>query len=533
MNEMTSSPVTEKSRGRAHHFGRYRQITSVLIKYRLRELMRTIGLERFLPFPWLPPGNPWRKEIYTRSQRTRMALEELGTTFVKVGQILSTRSDVLPSDFVEELTKLQDSLTPLPVEVIKEVIEREFRRSVEELFVSFDAKPLGVASIAQAHAATLQDGTEVVVKVQKPGVREQVTEDLEILRQLAASAASGGGRAQQYDAAGLIEEIADTLTGELDYIREGHSAEHFARFFQGDPSIHIPKVFWDYTASQVITLERIRGTSILDVTALERQGFDPRTLAKRSVGIWIKMVFEDTVFHADPHPGNLFVEADGRLGLVDFGMIGVVDDEVRSYVVNAVKAILDRDPNLLLDSLADLGAVTPAGSRQGLRKDLNHIMSHYPSLSEDLNLTSNLGELFAVVRRNHIQLPGNTFLLLKTMTMAQSLGQRLDADFDFFALLTPSVDSLIRKRYRASAILKRVPPAFAELALFGVGLPNRLLRIVKTVERGEFRIQADVSGVETHLEHLERLVNRAIIGLIVAATILALGLAFLAFELGH
>jgi ubiquinone biosynthesis protein len=244
------------------------------------------------------------------------------------------------------------------------------------------------------------------------------------------------------------------------------------------------------------------------------------------------MIFENTVFHADPHPGNLFVEADGRLGLVDFGMIGVVDDEVRGYVVNAVKAILDRDPNLLLDSLADLGAVTPAGSRQGLRKDLKHVLSHYPALSEDLNLTSNLGELFAVVRRNKIQLPGNTFLLLKTMTMAQSLGQRLDTDFDFFALLTPSVDSLIRKRYRASAILKRVPPAFAELALLGVGLPNRLLRIVKTVERGEFRIQADVSGVESHLEHLERLVNRAVVGLIIAFAILAVAIVFMALRLG-
>ncbi len=305
---MTGSRTTEKPRGRARHFGRYRQIASVLIKYRLRELMRTIGLERFLPFPWMPSGNPWRKEVYTRSQRTRMALEELGTTFVKVGQILSTRSDVLPSDFVQELTKLQDSLTPLPVEVIKEVIEKEFRRPVEELFVSFDEKPLGVASIAQAHAATIRDGAEVVVKVQKPGVREQVTEDLEILRELAASAAARGGGARQYDPAGLVEEISDTLNGELDYIREGHSAEHFASFFQGDPSIHIPKVFWDYTTSQVVTLERIRGTSILDVSALEKQGFDLKTLAKRSAGIWIKMVFENTVFHADPHPGNRSAE---------------------------------------------------------------------------------------------------------------------------------------------------------------------------------------------------------------------------------
>ena len=214
-------------------------------------------------------------------------------------------------------------------------------------------------------------------------------------------------------------------------------------------------------------------------------------------------------------------------------MIGLVDDEVRSYVVSVVKGILDRDVDLLMDSLVDLGAVTPAGSKETLRKDLKHIMGHYPLLTEDLNLTSNLGELFAVVRRNHIQLPGNTFLLLKTMTMAQGLGQELDPDFDFFALLTPSVEKMLQKKYRPSSILRRLPPAVAELALLGAGLPNRLARIVKSVERGELHFSADVSGVERHLEHLERLVNRAIIGLIAAAVILGGALVFLAIRLGH
>ena len=347
---------------------------------------------------------------------------------------MSTRTDVLPSEFIQELTKLQDSLTPLPLETVEAVIKNELGRPVSELFATFDPKPLGVASIGQVHGATLADGNEVVIKVQKPGVKEQVTEDLEILRQLGAVAARHAGEMQQYDLAGLVEEISDTMSGELDYIREGHSGEHFARFFQDDPKMHIPKIFWDYTTSRVITLERIRGINILDFTGLDKAKIDHKELAKRAANIWVRMVFEDTVFHADPHPGNLFVEADGRLGLVDYGMIGLVDDEVRSYVVSVVKGVLDRDVDILMDSLVDLGAVAPAGSKEALRKDLKHIMVHYPLLTEDLNLTSNLGELFAVVRRNHIQLPGNTFLLLKTMTMAQGLGQELDPDFDFFAL---------------------------------------------------------------------------------------------------
>ena len=533
MAGMMNNRTTTKGHREAKHFGRYRQIALILVKYRLGEFIKTLGLEHYLPFTWTPNMKPWRKEVYSRSQRTRMALEEAGTTFIKIGQILSTRSDVLPSDFVQELTKLQDSLTPLPLEDVEKVIKNELGKAVKELFSFFEPKPLGVASIGQVHAAILNDGTEVVIKVQKPGVREQVTEDLEILRQLGKSATQRGEGFQQYDIAGLVEEISDTLNGELDYIREGHSAEHFAKFFKDDTSIHIPKIYWNYTTPRVITMERIRGINILDFPALDRAKFDRKELAKRSASIWVKMIFEDSVFHADPHPGNVFVEANGRLGLVDFGMIGLVDDEVRGYIVSVVKGILDRDVDLLLDSLIDLGAVTPVGSKESLRKDLKHIMGHYPLLTEDLNLTSNLGELFAVVRRNHIQLPGNTFLLLKTMTMAQGLGQALDPDFDFFALLTPAVDNMLKNKYKPTSILRRLPPAIAELALFGVGLPNRLARIAKTVERGEFHIKADVSGVERHLEHLERFVNRAIVGMIIAAVILAAGLVFLAIRLGH
>ncbi|MDD5289479.1 MAG: AarF/ABC1/UbiB kinase family protein [Dehalococcoidales bacterium] len=517
---------------RKSHFARYRQITMVLVKHRLADLIKTFGLEKFLPLHWVPPGNPWHKEVYTSSQRTRMALEELGTTFIKVGQILSTRTDIFPQDFTMELAKLQNSLSPLPLETIKKVIVDELGHPVEELFSSFDPKPLGVASIGQAHAATLKDGTEVVIKVRKPGVMEQVKEDLDILRQLAEGAAKRSEFSYHYNLTGIVEEIADTITAELDYIREGHSAEHFARFFQGDLSIHTPKIFWQHTTPRVIVLERIRGIGILDVADLDKAGFDRKALAKRSVNIWLKMVFEDGVFHADPHPGNLFVEADGRLGLIDFGMVGIVDDEVRDHLASAVRAIIERDADLLVDSILDLGAVAPVNSRETLRNDLKHIMGHYPQMAE-FHLATNLGELFTVIRRNSVQLPANTFLLLKTMTMAQSLGRGLDPDFDFFQEIEPHVKKALKKRYSLSALLNQVPSAISDLAVFSVGLPNRLLRIVKSVERGELHFRTDVSGLELHLEHLERIVRMLVIGIIIAAIILGLAMVFLAYRLGR
>jgi ubiquinone biosynthesis protein len=501
----------------------------VLVKNRLSDMIETLGLEKFLPFHWVPSVS-LRKDKYTRSERTRMAMEELGTTFVKVGQIISTRTDIFPPDFTRELSKLQNSLPALPADVIEAAITEELGRPAKEIFRSFDPVPLGVASIGQAHAATLHDDTEVVVKVRKPGVIEQVMEDLDILRHLAENAAKRPDHYSQYSLTGLVEEISDTIKAEMDYIREGHSAEHFAQFFHEDANIHVPKVFWQYTTPRVIVLERIRGIGILDLPALDKAGFDRKALSTRAVNIWLKMVFTNGVFHADPHPGNLFVEADGRLGLIDFGMIGAVDDEVRDHLANAVRAILERDAETLVDSIIDLGALTPSGSRDSLLADLRHIMGHYPLLSE-FHLASNLGELFSVVRRNRVQLPVNTFMLLKAMSMAQSLGKGLDREFNFFDQLQPYVEESIKKRYSFSSTVRRFPAALSDIAVFGVGLPKRLLRIVRSMEKGDLHFRTDVEGLERHMEHLERIVRMLVVGIIGAAVILGITILFLATRL--
>jgi ubiquinone biosynthesis protein len=522
---MTTPVVRHKS-----HLGRYREIASVLIKHRLRDFIQMFGLERFLPFHIVPPEVPWGKDGFSRSERTRMALEELGTTFIKVGQILSTRTDILPSDYVQELVKLQNSLTPLPLDIIQKTISEELHRPVNEIFRTFDANPLGVASIGQAHAATLHDDTEVVVKVRKPGVVEQVTEDLDIMRQLAARTMERGKNTYQYNLNGLIEEIADTINAELDYVREGHSAEHFAKFFKDDKTIHFPRVLWQYTTSRVIVLERIRGIGILDIPALEKAGLNLKDLAKRAVNIWLRMVFENNVFHADPHPGNLFVEPSGNLGLIDFGMVGFIDDEIRDQLATAVKAIYDRDVDVLVESIIDMGAVAPLSSRESLRADLKHVMGHFPQEAE-FYLSTNLGELFTVVRQNGVQFPANTFLLLKTMAMAQSLGKALDPDFDFFQELQPHVENIYSRRYSLSATVRRFPGALADLAVFGAGLPKRIIRIVRSVERGELHIRTEVTGLERHMEHLERIVKMLVIGLIGASLILGTTVLILASRL--
>ena len=528
---------TKQERKPKGHFARYRQIVMVLAKYRLEEVLRYIGMQKYFAFRWVLRGNPLRKMVYTKPERARMAIEELGTSFVKLGQILSTRADLLPPAYIKELSKLQSSLKPLPIEVIKKVISDELGRSADEVFSSFDPHPIGVASIGQVYSGTLAGGTEVVVKVQKPGVPELVEEDMYILGRAAVSATKNWKGAQQYDLVGITQEIADTIKTETDYIQEGHSAEYLARFFQEDQTIHVPRILWEYTTERVITMERIHGIGILDVQSLDKAGFDRRELAKRSVSLWLKMVFEGEAFHADPHPGNLFVEPDGRLGLVDFGMVCPVDDEVRWHLANALKAIMERNADLLIDALIELGAVSLRleGYRARLRKDVKYVMVHYPTIhlqkrSESVN--SSLGQLFTLLRRNHLQLPSNPFLLLKTIVMAQSLGRGLDPDFDILPMLESSVVGIFKKRYSLTAALGRLPAAAAEMASLAGGLPQRLDRMMKTVERGEIQVRADVSGVERYIHQLKQLVNRTVIGIIVAAIIIGLALFFRGFGMG-
>ena len=527
---------TTKAQGKSH-LPRYLQIARVIAKYHLEEVLGYVGMRHYKIFIWFLRGNPLHKVITPRPVRIRLAMEELGTTFVKLGQILSTRSDLIPPAYIKELSKLQNGLNPLPVDVMKKVVSDQLGNTIENLFGSFNPKPIGVASIGQVYECTLKDGTQAVLKIQKPGVAALLDEDMYILARAAKAATKYWKDGRQYDLIGMVHELEETIKGETDYIQEGRSAEYFAWLFKDDKNVHIPKIFWDLTADGVITMERIHGIGILDVEALDKAGFDRKDLAHRAVSLWLNMVFEGEAFHADPHPGNLFVEPDGKLGLLDFGMVYVVDDEVRWHLANVVKSILDRNVDTLIDALIELGAVNlrAPGSRANLRKDLKHVMGHFSTQhlqKHSENVSYNLGLLFSVLRSNQIQLPSNTFLLLKTIIMAQSIGRGLDPDFDIVPLLEKSVLGIYNKKYSVIRALRRLPSAATELASLAGQLPQRLDRILKTVERGEIQVNSDVSGIEKHLHHLELLVDRAILGLIAAALILGLALFFVALRNG-
>jgi ubiquinone biosynthesis protein len=361
---------------------------------------------------------------------------------------------------------------------------------------------------------------------------------MEILGWAAVSATKHWKGAQQYDLPGIVQEMADTIKAETDYIQEGKNAEYFAWFFRDDNRVHIPKVFWESTVEGAITMERINGIRISNIDELDNAGFDRKELAKRTVNLWLRMIFEGEAFHADPHPGNLFVEPDGRLGLVDFGMISIVDDEVRWNLVKALRAIFEKNVDSLIEALIELGAVNILlrDYRVTLRKDLKYIMRQFMATTlqkKTESASTNLNMLFTVLRHNHIQLPSNTFLLLKTITMVQGLGRGLDPDFDILPMLEEHVKQMYKRKYSISAALHRLPSAATELTSMIGTLPQRLDRMMKAVERGEIQINADVSGVEKHLHHLEQIINKVMIGLLVAGIFIGLALLFVGLRLSQ
>lgn len=420
--------------------GRAREVAFVLLRHGLDSLLDLLDLRVLLPgIHHAPPGT-----ARTGPAHLRRAFEELGPTFMKLGQVLSTRPDLVPPDYEAELALLQDSAPTVSSRDIVVSVEAALGRPLREAFARFDLVPLAAASIGQVHAATLPDGSDVVVKVRRPRVLEQVNIDLDLLDRLAAVAARRSALAARYDPVGLAHEFGATLLGELDYIHEGHNAELLATGFNDDERVHLPKVFWDHTRVDVITEERIRGIKIDDMRALEAGGIDRRSVARLFADTYLSMVFVQGFFHADPHPGNIFVESAQRIGLVDFGMVGRVEPQTRHGLGTILLALVASDASGMADGLRRLGIAGEGADRPDLEKDLAGFLQRYIGTPlEQLRIGPLLTDLMRVVRAHRLRLPSDLALLLKTVMMCEGVAAQLDPGFELVPMLVPYASQLI------------------------------------------------------------------------------------------
>ena len=510
---------------------RYRQIVEILVRHGLGYMIGAIEPPKWVPVRGRSSTQTRPGERCTPPERLRRAIEELGPTFIKLGQILSTRGDLLPRPYLDELAMLQDGAPPIPPDQVHETLLAELGRPIEDAFATFDMTPLASASIGQAHTATLLDGTEVVVKLRRPNVVERVEEDLHILLSLAAKASHHGQASEFYDLVGITQEFAQTLRQELDYLHEGHNVERFAANFADDPGVRIPRVYWETTTARMLTLERIRGIKISDVEALETAGLDRREVAEHASRILLTMILEQGFFHADPHPGNIFVEADGRVALIDFGMTGQVEGHTRELLIQLMLSISRQDASRLADVVLELGMARAHVDRNALRRDLQRVLARYYGRPlGDVKFSAFLGELLDIIRRFHLRLPSDLALLIKTLAMCEGLGVRLDPMFDFMTVYAPYAEQVIRRQFSFQRWAGQLALAGIDAMDLWLQLPQRLGHILGDIERGGFEINVQPQSFEPYLNRLEQLVNRLILGILAAAWTISVGLFVAAYH---
>ena len=492
-------------RARAH---RERQIAEVLARYGLSYVANVVGLERLVV---VADGLVGRAPADGRTppENLRLALEELGPTFIKLGQLLSTRADLLSPDYRAELTKLLDTAPAVPSDVVEEIVEHELHAPPDTAFASFDAVPLACASVGQAHTATLRDGTDVVVKARRPHVVEDMEQDLEIIQNFAARASRRSKTAAHYDVVALADEFVQTLRAQLDYLQEARNADRFSANFASDPWVQIPRVFPDLTTSRVITLERIRGMKITDLRALDAASLDRHALAERTALIVAKMIFEDGFFHADPHPGNFFIEPTGRVGIVDFGMVGQLDDRLRQQLGRLLSGFLRRNPGRLAGALLALGTSTGVVDRARLREDLAGLLERYVGRSVgEVSLRSAISEMLEIVRRHRLKVPRDLSLLFTVLIIAEGIVAELDPEFQFAEALAPYARRHLVSGITSAEIMRRLEQLGVDVAELVAELPPRLNRILEAIETGGLEVQLRPDDMDALLARVDRLGNR-------------------------
>lgn len=459
----------------------------------------------------------------SRAAHLRLALEELGTTFIKLGQVLSTRADLLPPEYLQELNRLQTEVAAVPVAAIKKMMEQELGQETSQLFAEFEDKPLASASIGQVHRACLRDGQRVVVKVQRPGVEELVRLDLEIIQFLARQLQKRTDIGALLDLEGLVDEFAATLRAELDYIQEGRNAERFRRIFAGEKNVYIPQVFWDFTTRRVLVMEEIQGIKVDDIEALERAGVDKKELARTSSRLFMHLVFNEGFFHADPHPGNLLILPGGVIGLLDFGMVGHLDEETRDLLLQLLLSLLRRDGEEAVEILLQLGVTPGSLNRRRLKEDMTRLINRYYDLPlGEIKIGHVLSEILSIAYRHRLRMPTNLTLLAKTVLMNEGIGRRLDPEFNLVKVVRPMAEALLREQYGWRRSWRRLQDALLSYGRLWYVLPRHLLGILRKVEDSNLSFGLEVRELERVLGELNAMVNRLSISVLTASFIMGL-----------
>ncbi len=442
-------------------------------------------------------------------KRFRLALEELGPTFIKIGQILSTRADLLPPDILNELKLLQDSVHPFPFEEARAVIEAEFKEKLENVYKEFDPKPVAAASISQVHRAWLFSGKEVAVKVQRPGIESQIRIDLEILKNLAGLINRHTRLGLYYDFSGMVAEFEKTLLNELDFTKEGKNADTFRQNLAWDEGITVPDIKWLYTTKRVLTMEYMRGVSVKDLTTLDKWGLDKNKLGERISASIINQILRDGFFHADPHPGNVRILEDGTIIFLDLGMVGRLSDRKKEMITHFFIGFATMDANLVVESILDLDAMPDKSRLPAFERDVNRLMEKYMTMPmNEIKAESLFTDVFTLAYGDHIRIPQEFTFIGKTMVTLQGLLEKLAPELNPIAVAEPIAKKLILQSFSFKNTKKQLTKSLFDYRRLMIELPTVVRSLMGKAENGSLELHLSLKDGDKLQHRIERLFNR-------------------------
>lgn len=502
------------------HLNRYRQILTVLLKYGFDDFLEVVKIDQYLEvgLQMISRKRKERVDKLTRAERIRISFEELGPTFIKFGQIVSTRPDLVPIEFINELSKLQDKVPQFPFRKVREIIEEELGLPPEEIFESIDESPLASASIGQVHRARLSDDREAVIKVQRPDIKKTIEVDLEIMLYLATLLERNVMEFSIYRPVTIVEEFARTLEKEIDYTIEAGNMERFSRQFADNPDVYIPEVYRESTTARVITMEYIDGIKVSDTIKLKAAGLDTEVITSRGADLTLKQVFHNGFFHADPHPGNIFVLPDNIICLIDFGMIGTVDRQTREIFVDLVYSIVNRDSANAAQVLLKLTSWDDDPDLRKLERELSDFIGrHLFKPLKEIEIGRLLQDLLELVSHNQLRIPPDIFLMIKAITSAEGVARKLNPDFDMISQARPFIARVKISRFYPERVAENLISFAGDLQNFLQQLPKDILDVTRLIKHENLTIKTEDTGLEAMLAAQHKISNRLSFSIIIAA----------------
>jgi len=509
--------------GAARDIGRLNTILGVLIRHGFGDMVHRLGLTEALAkaghaLQWEHAADLARLEAPVQ---LRLAIEELGPTFVKLGQILAGRTDLFGPAWITEFEKLHSKVPALPFEALRPQLLEDWGQAPEALFSRLDTEPLAAASIAQVHSAQLQDGSEVIIKIRRPGIVDTITADLRLLARLSALAEANVPALQPYRPQQLVKELNRSLQRELDLANECRNAERIAANMASHPWIVVPKVHWPLTRTRVNVQERMVGIAGHELAQLDTQGLDRQLLARRGAQSVLKMIVEDGLFHADPHPGNVFYLPGNRIAFIDFGMVGRLTQRRREELLALLMGLVERNPQQVIEVLLDWTGDGHGAQLDQLEAEIETFVDQYYGVAlAQLSLGQMLSDVTAILREHRLALPSDLALLIKAFITLEGMGRGLDPEFHMAQEALPVLRKVLRARYKPRALARRGWQTVRSALALAEKLPHDVSRLLRKARRGQLHIGLELAHLQRVGNQLNQAANRLAMALVIAALII-------------